>query len=498
VAAGSLERQAAVPRPRFDLRPIGMAIGVLLTILAGAMVPPLVADLVAGNAEWLGFLLSGTVTLFTGVALILGNRTREPVELATRQVFLLTTAVWVAIAAFGALPFLLSGQDLSLADAFFESMSGITTTGATVMVGLDELPPGILLWRSMLQWLGGIGIIVMGVAILPLLSVGGMQLFRAESSDRSEKVLPRTAQIATAIGAVYLGLTALCAFAYWTFGMDLFDAVCHAMTTIATAGYSTRDSSLGAFPAPAIQWTAILFMIIGGIPFVLYIQALRGRRGPLLADVQVRWFLAIILVASALLAAYLHLRGILFGHDAVRHAMFTTVSVITGTGYASVDYGIWGTFPVAMIFFLMCVGGCTGSTTGGLKVFRLVVLYQVARWQMHRLLQPSAVYRMSYNRRPISEETAISVMAFFFVFALSFSATVVLLSLFGLDFLTAMSSALSALANVGPGLGPIVGPAGNFATLPEGAKWIMSLAMLLGRLELFTVLVLTTPWFWRH
>jgi trk system potassium uptake protein TrkH len=471
--------------------------GLLLIGLGIAMLVPMLADLSVGHEDWEVFLASAALTLFVGAALVLANRGADFAALTTRQIFMLTTLAWTSVAAFAALPLALSGLGLSIADAVFEAVSGITTTGSTVMTGLDTAPPGILLWRGILQWLGGIGIIVTGVAILPVLSVGGMQLFRSESSDRSEKVLPRSAQIASAIGGLYLALTIACFSTYWALGMTPFEATVHAMTTVATGGYSTSDASIGHFASPAIEWAATVFMAAGGIPFVLYLQALRGRPGQLWTDVQVRWYLAVLVGASLLLTLWLVRQHGTPPLEALRSAAFTATSIMTGTGYASTDYGLWGTFPIILLFFLKCMGGCTGSTTGGIKMFRFVVLYQVARMQMARLIQPSAVFRMTYNGRAIGEETAISVMAFFFLFAVTFTVVAGLLAALGLDYLTAMSASVTALANVGPGLGPIIGPAGHFGDLPDAAKWVLSAAMLLGRLELFTVLVLFTPLFWR-
>ena len=469
----------------------------LLSILALFMLPPMVADMAAGHSDWLVFLAAGAVTLFTGVSLVLMNRTPEFGHLTGRQAFLLTTTVWIVVALFGALPLAFSELDLTLSDAVFEAMSGITTTGSTVIVGLDVAPPGILLWRSILQWLGGMGFIVMGVAILPVLRVGGMQLVRAESSDLSEKILPRAAQVASAIGLIYFGLTLACAILYYVAGMTPFEAAAHAMTTLATGGYSTRDASVGGFGSPMIETVAIAFMILGGLPFVLYIQATNGQLRPLLTDAQVRWFFGIVAVFVVAIAAWLVLVQDYRPIEALRHAAFNIVSLITTTGYASTDYGLWGAFPVTALFFLMSVGGCTGSTAGGIKMFRFTVLHAIAKNQIARLVRPHGVFVPTFNRRPVPEAAAIAVMAFIFMFGLSFSAFALALSALGLDYLTAMSGALTALANVGPGLGDIIGPAGNFSTLPESAKWLLSAAMLLGRLELFTVLILFTPAFWR-
>jgi trk system potassium uptake protein TrkH len=489
--------RASVRAGVLDLRPILMVVGILLVILALFMAPPMVADMAAGHSDWQVFLVAGSITLFIGVSLVLMNRAPGLGDLTGRQAFLLTTGSWAALALFAALPFAFCELQLGAADAVFEAMSGITTTGSTVIAGLDAAPPGILLWRAILQWLGGIGIIVMGVAILPMLSIGGMQLVRAESSDLSEKILPRAAQLASAIGLIYLGLTLACAILYWYAGMLPFDAAAHAMTTIATGGYSTSDASIGGFQSPAIEWTAVVFMILGGLPFVLYIQATNGQVMALFRDAQVRWFLGIIAAASLGIALWLTLTSQSPPLDALRHASFNTISLITGTGYASTDYGLWGTFPIAALFFLMCVGGCTGSTTGGIKVFRFTVMHAIARHQLARLVRPHGVFVPTFNGRPLPDAAAISVMAFVFMFGLSFAVIAMALSLLGLDYVTAMSGAVTALANVGPGLGDIIGPSGNFSSLPTSAKWLLSAAMLLGRLELFTVLILFTPAFWR-
>ena len=481
-----------------DLRPIAMVVGIVLLIIAAAMLPSLLVDLGAGHPDWQVFLFAAATTAFIGGSLVLMTRGASPAaELTVRQGFLLTTLVWLSTAAFGALPLWFSSLGLSAADAFFESMSGITTTGSTVISGLDTAPGGILLWRAILQWLGGIGIIVMGIAILPLLSIGGMQLFRTESTDSSEKILPRAGQIATSIGVIYLTITIACGSLYWLFGMGVFDAIVHAMTTVATGGYSSHDASIGFFASPAIEWTAVFFMVVGGIPFVLYIQAMRGRSFAFWHDDQVRWFLGIIDAGTALFVLWVVATTGSASHDTVRHSAFSTISLITGTGFMATDYAAWGTFATGLAFFLMCVGGCSGSTTGGIKVFRFVVIYRIARVQVLRLLQPSGVFRPFYNDEPVSDQTAISILGFIFVFALSFAVLALLLSFLGLDYLTAMSAAVTAVANVGPGLGDQIGPAGNFAGLPDAAKWLLAAGMLLGRLELFTVLVLFAPAYWR-
>ena len=480
-----------------DFRPVLFIIGILMSTLAVAMFVPAAADLAVGNQEWQVFATGAALTLFIGVMLVLTTRSKIR-NLSLRQAFILTTLSWVLMPAVAALPLVFADLDLSYTDAFFEAMSGLTTTGSTVIIGLDQTMPGILLWRALLQWLGGIGIIAMAISILPLLQVGGMQLFRMESSDTSDKVMPRAAQIVTAIAVIYVLLTLLCALIYWQFEMSGFDAIAHAMTTIATGGFSTHDASLGYYQDARIDVTATLFMLIGALPFVLYLQAIRGRPAGLFRDSQVRWFLAIAALAVLSVTVWL-LRA---DHDelpaTIRLAAFNVVSVITGTGYATQDFSAWGTFPVAILFFLMFVGGCAGSTTCGVKVFRIQVLYATARCQMRLLLQPHGVFIPYYNKRPIPEEVTASVMGFFFLYVVAFGFIAVGLGFLGLDFLTATSGAATAISNVGPGLGPTIGPSSTFASLPDAAKWLLAFGMLLGRLELFTVLVLLLPSFWRN
>lgn len=458
---------------------------------------PAAADLAVGNEEWQVFATGAALTLFIGVMLVLTTRSNIR-NLSLRQAFILTTLSWLLMPAVAALPLVFADLDLSYTDAFFEAMSGLTTTGSTVILGLDQTQPGILLWRALLQWLGGIGIIAMAISILPLLQVGGMQLFRMESSDTSDKVMPRAAQIVTAIAVIYVALTLLCALIYWLFGMTGFDAMAHAMTTIATGGFSTHDASLGYFQDARIDATATIFMVVGGLPFVLYLQAIRGRPGGLFRDSQVRWFLVMTALAVFAVTVWLMRTGSGDLTSTFRLAAFNVVSVITGTGYATQDFSAWGPFAVALMFFLMFVGGCAGSTTCGVKVFRIQVLHATARCQMRRLLQPHGVFIPYYNKRPIPEEVTASVMGFFFLYVISFAFIAIGLGVLGLDFLTAASGAATAISNVGPGLGPTIGPSGTFAALPDAAKWLLAFGMLLGRLELFTVLVLLLPSFWRN
>ena len=479
-----------------EYRAVFLVNGIMLSILGVAMLVPALLDARVGHPDWQVFLAAAFLTVFVGAGLSIacwgsgGN-------LHLRQAFVLTTSVWVVTPAFAALPFAFSDLNLSYTDAYFEAMSGITTTGSTVISGLAEAPPGILIWRALLQWMGGIGIIVTGVAILPLLQVGGMQLFRMESSDASEKTLPRAAQIAGAIGMIYLALSLLCALVYWGAGMSAFDAAAHAMTTIATGGFSTSDGSIGIYDSALIDYTATAFMIVGSLPFLLYFQVIRGRPLALWRDSQVRWFFAILSTAIACMTLWLVAGNDVAFEQAVRLTAFNVTSILTGTGYATDDYGQWGGFAVLMFFFVLFIGGCAGSTSCGIKIFRFQVLYAAAHTQMRRLLEPHGVFVANFNRRPIPESVMDSVMSFFFLFALSFAFLSVALSLMGLDFLTAVSGAGTAIANVGPGLGEVIGPSGTFAPLPDKAKWLLAAGMLLGRLELLTVMVLFTRAFWR-
>ena len=479
-----------------DFRPIFLVIGILLSTLALIMLVPAAVDGFSGHPDWEVFAISSGVTLFVGVAMALTSRAGA-MRLTLRQAFAMTTLSWLTLTFFASLPFAYSGLNLSFTDAFFEAMSGITTTGSTVITELDKAPTGILLWRALLQWLGGIGIVVMAIAVLPMLKVGGMQLFRMESSDQSEKALPRAAQVATAIGVIYLLLSGLCAGGYWLAGMTGFEAIAHAMTTIATGGFSTSDASVAHFNSTAIDMIAVAGMIIGSLPFILYLRTMQGEWRALFSDTQVQSFMSLVALLILFMAGWLWLENGLGPVLALRFAAFNIVSIITGTGYATSDYSLWGSFALPVFFFIMFIGGCAGSTTCGIKIFRFQVLYAAARTQIHHLLQPHGVFIPYYNRRPISDEVIVSVLSFFFMWFLSFALLALGLGLLGLDFLTAVSSAATSISNVGPALGPIVGPSGTFQELPDAAKWLLSGGMLLGRLELFTVIVLFSRSFWR-
>lgn len=479
------------------MRPVIHPIGLLLAGLSGAMAFVALWDYMGERREWEAFAESAFLTGFCAGAAVFG--TQGFVKRLTRQqTFLVTGLSWLTLTVFAALPLMLCSLDLSFTDAFFESMSGVTTTGSTVIVGLDHVSKAVLLWRALLQWIGGIGFVVVALAVLPELRVGGMDLFRSEFSEKSQKLLPRAAQIASMLTAVYLAVTASCAILYWMAGMTAFDAVAHSMTTVATGGYSTRDASLGHYENPTIEWIAVVFMAIGGVPFMLLLQMARGEPGALWRNSQVRWYVSILAFAAVTMAGWNWLRVEIPLGEAFRFATFNVVSIMTGTGYASTDYWLWGTFPGVAFFFLTFIGGCAGSTSCGMKVFRVQLLYLTARIQVLRLIRPHAVIVARYNGAPVPAHVLESVMGFFFLFVLTFAVLAALLSALGLDFVTAVSGAATAIANVGPGLGPHIGPAGSFAPLPDAAKWLMAAGMLLGRLELLTVLVLFVPSFWRR
>lgn len=481
---------------RLSLQPVLYVVGLLVAVVGLAMLVPGVADLAYGDMDWHGFFIGGGFTMLVGGLLVFANRTSS-LTMSLRQAFLLTVSGWVFTAAFSAIPFFFSRLNMSYTDAFFEAISGLTTTGSTVLTGLDSAPPGVLLWRSLLQWLGGIGIIVMAIVLLPFLRVGGMQLFRMESSDRSEKVMAKVNQLGIATLVVYIVLTVACAILYDIAGMTLFEAVNHAMTTLSTGGYSTSDASMGRFDSPWIHWIGTIFMAAGALPFVLYLKIMRSGVEPLLNDSQVKAFVGFLGFVTLFLATWLALDDGIGYFQAVTLVAFNVTSVVTTTGFATTDYTLWGAFAVAAFFALTFVGGCNGSTAGGIKIFRFQVSWTLFTSHLRRLISPNAVAPRLYNGQPISEEVAGSVLLFFFVYVGTVGTIALLLGLWGLDWVTAISGAATAVSNVGPGLGPIIGPAGNFATLPDGAKWLLSAGMLLGRLEFFTVLVLLAPRFWR-
>ncbi|HRQ60977.1 MAG TPA: TrkH family potassium uptake protein, partial [Alphaproteobacteria bacterium] len=385
---------------------------------------------------------------------------------------------------------------LGVTDSFFESVSGITTTGMTVMHGLDEAPAGILLWRALLQWLGGFGIVIMAMSVLPFLKVGGMQIFRSETGE-DEKSTPRLIGLAQSVGLAYLALTILCILCFMVAGMTTFEAVTFGLSTISTGGFAPYDESFRIFDNPVKEGAAMIFMIAGCLPFILYVKLLRGRPGPLLRDSQVRAFLVLLNCATLLLFFHLVTETDLTVLESLRHAAFNTISVASGTGFTNTDMSGWGSLPLGMFLFLMAIGGCAGSTTCGLRMFRLQILYEAISVQVKRLLHPNGVFVPYFNRRPVPPDVPLSVMSFFFVFALSFVVLSLALSFVGLEMDSAISGAIASISNAGPVMSPLEGSEMGFADLSHPAKWILCFGMLLGRLEIFTVLVLLWPHYWR-
>ena len=477
--------------------PIIYLIGILLSILSLFMMIPAFVDWLYGNNDWPAFVGASLLTLFVGAILYLSNRDSTTEHLELRQAFLLTNSAWISIALFGSLPFLLSEIDMSFTDAIFESTSGITTTGATVINNLEATSHGILIWRALLQWLGGVGIIVMALAVLPMLSIGGMQLFKTESYETPDKVVPKAASFAAGISIVYITLTVVWALMLWFAGMPLFDSIAHAMTTLATGGYSTRSDSLAAFNSSSIEIIVIFGMIVGSLPFVHYLAITKKGLKNLFKDDQVKLFLTLIVFVVLIVSIYLNLNDIPF-LEALRLASFNVISIITGTGFGTSDFNNWGGFPTTILLILMFIGGCAGSTTCGLRMARIQVLVANAKAQISKLIRPHAVVVSYYNQKPIPENVAESVMGFFFLYIISFAVIACLLGGLGLDLITAISGAASAIGNVGPGLGDIIGPSGTYQSIPELGKFFLCAGMILGRLEIFAILVMFSPLFWKN
>ena len=473
------------------------AIGVLLITLGIFMLIPFFVQFMYDEKNDT-FLSSASITIFIGILLVLTNL-EENKKLNLQQAFLLTTLSWLSIAIFGCIPFLLSNLNLSIVDSFFESMSGITTTGSTIITNLDNAPKGILIWRAILQWLGGIGIIVMAITVLPLLNVGGMQLFRMESSDTTEKILPRAREVTIIISIIYLTLTFACGVAYWFVGMNIFDSIAHSMTTIATGGFSTYSSSIGYFQNPKIEIIAIIFIILGSIPFIAYLKFVKGEKKIFFQDVQIRGLIYIFIISVILMLLYLLISNKEYSFsENLRISTFNVVSILSGTGYVTSDFSLWGKFPLIFFLFLMFIGGCAGSTTCGIKIFRFQILGHFILSQIKKLVYPHGVFPVKYNNEKIGNTFIYSIITFIFLYFFIFFILAALISLNGLDFITALSGSASAISNVGPGLGDVIGPNGNFSDLPNFSKLSLSLGMLLGRLELFAVLVLFFPSFWKN
>jgi trk system potassium uptake protein TrkH len=480
-----------------NYKTVFFSIGVLLVILGLFMIVPFFIQVIYDQKNGT-FLSSASITIFIGILLTLTNL-EENRKLSLQQAFILTTLAWVSIAIFGSLPFILSELKLSFIDSFFESMSGITTTGSTIIIDLDNAPKGILIWRAILQWLGGIGVIVMAITVLPLLNIGGMQLFKTEGPDATEKILPKAREVTITISIIYLSLTAACGLAYWFFDMNVFDSVAHAMTTIATGGFSTYSNSIGHFQNPSIEIVAIIFIILGSIPFFSYLKFVKGNKKIFFNDAQIKGLIYILIFSIILMFFYLLFTNKeLYFLENLRISTFNIVSILSGTGYVTEDFSLWGKFPLVFFLLLMFIGGCAGSTTCGIKIFRFQIIGYFIMNQIKRIAYPHAILPIKYDNETITDSFVYSIIAFVFLYFFIFFILAALLSLNGLDFMSALSGSATAISNVGPGLGSVIGPDGNFSSLPNFSKLSLCLGMLLGRLELFAVLVLFFPSFWKN
>lgn len=482
-----------------DLRPVGHIIGMLIATLGAMMLFPMALDYMSGDANWMAFGESAVVTCLAGAVLTLScaNSTKKGQGITLRQSFILTTGTWVMLPAFGALPFIFGLPDATVTNAVFEAVSGMTTTGTTVFIGLDDLPPGVNLWRGILQWLGGLGIVIVALIFLPVMKVGGMQFFRSEGFDTLGKILPRALDISTALIQIYIVLTIACAASYFALGMDGYDAVVHALTTVSTGGFSSSDISFGKFEH-SMEIVAIVFMLLASMPFIRFVQVAQGNFTPLWRDPQVRAYIrwnAYAALAVTVYEMYHFNRPFL---ESIRESSFNIVSTFSGTGFASVDLSTWGPFPFVLLIMVGLIGGCTSSTGCSVKVFRYLILFEAIKVQIRRLHSPSAILDVRYEGRRVGDDVINSVIVFFTLFILTFGVVAVALSFTGLETKTAFTASWTAVANVGPAFGPEVGPTGAVDAFPAAARWIMIGGMLVGRLELLSVYVLFLARFWRN
>ena len=478
-----------------NYKTVFFTLGILQIILGISMVIPILTQIIYSEMDS-SFIGAAIISIIFGVLFFLSNLNHDK-KLNLQQAFLLTALSWLSIAVFGSLPFIFSKLELSITDSFFESMSGITTTGSTIIQNLQEAPKSILLWRAMLQWLGGIGIIVMAITLMPIMNVGGMQLFKISSNDSSEKLLPKSKEVALRLIYVYLTLTTFCTLTYRIFGMSIFDSITHSMTTIATGGFSNYNESIGHFNSLSIEISSMIFIILGSLPFIAYIKFLNGDKKIFFLDAQIKSFIKIIIFSVILLSLYMLFYSSNFSFINLRPIFFNVISILTGTGYVTGEFDVWGSFPLVFFLMLMFIGGCAGSTTCGIKIFRIQILYVFVVNQLKKIIYPKGIFLIKYDKNTIDDKFMASIISFIFLYLVIFFLLTALLTLSGLDFVTSISGAATSISNVGPGLGSTIGPSGNFANLPEFSKWILSFGMILGRLELFAILVLFLPSFWK-
>ena len=479
-----------------NYKTVFFTLGILQVVLGISMIIPIFTQFIYSEIDS-SFIGASIISIIFGVLFFLSNLNHDK-KLNLQQAFLLTALSWLSIAIFGSLPFIFSSLELSITDSFFESMSGITTTGSTIISNLEVAPRSILLWRAMLQWLGGIGIIVMAITLMPIMNVGGMQLFKISNKDSSEKLLPKSKEISLRLIYVYLALTILCAVAYKVFGMSIFDSITHSMTTIATGGFSNYNESIGYFDSFSIEVSSMIFIILGSIPFIAYIKFLNGNKKIFTSDVQIKSFIKIIVFSIILLFIYSFFQNKELSNISIRAIFFNVISILTGTGYVTGEFDGWGNFPLIFFLTLMFIGGCAGSTTCGIKIFRIQILYLFIINQLKKIIYPKGIFLIKYDKNTVDDKFMASIISFIFLYLVIFFLITAFLSLSGLDFVTSISGAATSISNVGPGLGSTIGPNGNFSNIPEISKWILSLGMILGRLELFAILVLFLPSFWRN
>ena len=477
-----------------NYKTVFFTLGILQIILGVFMFIPIIIQFLYSEIDS-SFFGASLVTIIFGTLFFLTNMDHDK-RLTLQQAFLLTALSWLSIAIFGSLPFVFSDLNFSFTNAFFESMSGITTTGSTIISNLNEMPKSILLWRAILQWLGGIGIIIMAITLMPIMNVGGMQLFKVSSNDSNEKILPKSKEIALRLIYIYSFLTLMCGITYKFFGMSFFDSLTHSMTTIATGGFSNYNESIGFFNNVSIEISSMIFIILGSLPFIAYIKFINGNKKILINDTQIKSFFKIIAASILILSLYLIMNK--SSEFNLRSVLFNVISILTGTGYVNAEFDNWGSFALVLFLGLMFIGGCAGSTTCGVKIFRIQILYMFVVNQLKKIIYPKGVFVLKYDQNPIDNKFIASIISFIYMYLVIFFVLTALLSLTGLDFVTSISGAATSISNVGPGLGSIIGPNGNFSSLPDISKWILSLGMILGRLELFAILVLFLPSFWRN
>ena len=479
-----------------NYKTVFFTLGILQIILGISMIFPIIIQIIFGELNS-SFISASLITIIFGTLFLLSNLDQDK-KLNLQHAFLLTALSWISVAIFGSLPFIFSDLNLSITDSFFESMSGITTTGSTIITDLNSTSKAILLWRAILQWLGGIGIIVMAITLMPIMNVGGMQLLKISSTDGSEKILPKTKEISIRLIIIYIALTFLCALFYKIFGMKFFDSLTHSMTTIATGGFSNYNDSIGHFNNFKIEMTSMIFIILGSIPFIAYIKYLSGTKNIFITDTQIKSFIKIIFFSILILFLYLVIFNKSFSEISLRSISFNVISILTGTGYVTQNFDSWGNFPLIYFLMLMFIGGCAGSTTCGIKIFRVQILYLFIKNQLKKIIYPRGIFIIKYDNNNVNEKFMASIISFIYLYIVIFFVIAALLSLSGLDFTTSISGAATSISNVGPGLGELIGPNGNFSLLPNFSKWVLSFGMLLGRLELFAILVLFLPSFWQR